>query len=74
MKRSLKKSENKAAKGRSAKGPAPRQGRVGPNKFSGQQRSTKMSSSFSGIKVDPNVKTKKKRAKKKVKPKKSVHI
>lgn len=79
VKRSLKKSENNAVKGRSGKGPAPErerhQGRIGsPKKFSRQQRATRISTSFSGIKVDPNVKTKKKQVKKKVKPKKSVHI
>lgn len=65
MKRSLKKSENKGAKG-----PAPerarRQRRIGAPR--------KSSASFSGIKVDPNTKTKKKQAKKKAKPKKSVHV
>lgn len=70
VKRSLKKSENKAAKGGSAKGPAPerarRQRRVGARR--------KSSASFSGIKVDPNTKTKKKQAKKRAKPKRSVHI
>lgn len=79
VRRSLKESENKGAKGRSGKGPAPKrerhQGRVGsPNKFSHQQRTSKIYTSFSGIKVDPNVKTKKNHAKKKVKHVKSVHI
>lgn len=79
VKRSLKESENKGAKGRSGKGPAPErerhQGRIGPpKKFSRQQRTSKIYTSFSGIKVDPNVKTKKNQAKKKVRPKKSVHI
>lgn len=79
VKRSLKESENKGAKGWSGKGPAPgrerHRGRIGSlKKFSGQQRTSKVYTSFSGIKVDPNVKTKKNQAKKKVKPKKSVHI
>uniref|UniRef100_H2TU41 RNA binding motif protein 34 n=1 Tax=Takifugu rubripes TaxID=31033 RepID=H2TU41_TAKRU len=78
VRRSLKESENKGAKGRFGKGPAPErerhQGRIGsPKKFSRQQRTSKIYTSFSGIKVDPNVKTKKNQAKK-VKPKKSVHI
>uniref|UniRef100_H3CF42 RRM domain-containing protein n=1 Tax=Tetraodon nigroviridis TaxID=99883 RepID=H3CF42_TETNG len=68
VKRSLKKSENKAAQGRPPRGPAPaRQRRLGAPRRS--------SASFSGIKVDPNTKTKKKQVKKKKgKPKKSVHV
>lgn len=59
-----------------ARGPGQdRGGGRGFKKFSGKQRMlTNSSGSFSGEKVDPNKKPKKKGLKKKAKPKKAVHI
>lgn len=70
VKRSLKKSQNQAVQGRAARGPAPERARH--QRRLGAPRS---SAPFSGIRVDPNSKTKKKQKKKtKAKRKKSVHL
>lgn len=69
VKRSLKNGQKETARGRRSKGPAPeraRQRRAGPPHRS--------SASFSGVRVDPNTKMKKKQTKKKARPSKRVHV
>ncbi|XP_071359263.1 RNA-binding protein 34 isoform X2 [Trachinotus anak] len=64
-----------AMKGPGRERGASRGGFKSTKKFTGnQQRSSKSSASFKGEMVDPNKKTKKKGLKKKLKPKKTLHI
>ncbi|KAF7645780.1 hypothetical protein LDENG_00198440 [Lucifuga dentata] len=74
------KTGSKDPKKRPGKGPGKERGAgqggfKPPRKFSGKQtKSTNSLTSFKGEMVDPNKKAKKKRLKKKLKPKKAVHI